>query len=68
MAMTERPYVDPPDLQFGKAAAEKDETLDELIERGESPERIEAEEGERRARGADTTPRAGNKAPVGGDE
>jgi hypothetical protein len=65
--MTEQPYADPSDLQFGKAAAEKEETLDELIDQGESLESVEAEERERRQKGLETTPRAGNKAPVGGD-
>jgi hypothetical protein len=65
--MTEQPYADPADLQFGKAAAEKEDTLDQRVERGESPERLEAEDHERHRKGIETTPRAGNKAPPEGD-
>lgn len=53
----DQPYVDPSDLQFGKAAQEKEETVDALLERGENP--AELDEGD-----PDTQPRPGNKAPV----
>ena len=53
--MTKQPFADPHDLQHGKAAAEKEESLDELIERGESPERLIAEEHERRQSGDETS-------------
>jgi hypothetical protein len=65
--MPDQPYVDPPDLQFGKAAKEKADTLDALLDSGESPEEIVEVEEEVGERGQATVPRAGNKAPVAGD-
>jgi len=62
--MPEQPYADPQDLQFGKAAAEKEEELDELLEQGESLEQVTVDEETQRQHGALTEPRAGNKAPL----
>ena len=65
--MPDKPYADPQDLQFGKAAKEKEETLDARRERGVPDERI-LEEEDRQAGGAATDPRAGNKARPEGDQ
>jgi hypothetical protein len=65
--MPDKPYADPQDLQFGKAAKEKEETLDARRERGESEEHIVEEEQARQRAGAVTEPRPGNKARPGGD-
>jgi hypothetical protein len=60
-------YVDPQDLQFGQAAAEKEDTLDAMLEQGVSLDRVEAAEEELRSAGQVSTPRAGSKAkPVSG--
>jgi hypothetical protein len=61
--MPQQPYVDPQDLQFGQAAAEKQEKLDEHLESGDADELIEAEEHERHQQGTEPELRAGNKAP-----
>jgi hypothetical protein len=55
-------YVDPQDLQFGQAAAEKEAALDAMLEQGVPLERVEAQEEELRSAGQMATPRAGNKA------
>lgn len=66
--MPDPPYADPSDLQFGTVAEERQDTLDALLDNGESPEKIADVEDELRRRGQTTEPRAGNKAPVSGDK
>ena len=55
-------YPDPQDLQFGRAAAEKEETLDRMLEQGADPEQLDAIEERLRGPGSATGPRPGNKA------
>jgi hypothetical protein len=63
LAMADQPYADPQDLQFGKIAAQKEETLDELLEEGMAPERIEAAD---ERQNAVVEPRPGGKAEPAG--
>jgi hypothetical protein len=60
-------YVDPQDLQFSKAAAEKEETLDTLLHQGVTLQELDQKEEELRQNGELAEPRAGNKAPPDGD-
>ena len=66
-AMTDKPYANPPDLQFGKGAAEKEELLDSYLDEGKSDELMEALEHEQHQSG-DETPRPGNKAKPDGED
>lgn len=50
----EKPYADPQDLQFGKAAAEKEREVDEAAEEGDADRLGEDSEA--------VSPRPGNKA------
>jgi hypothetical protein len=54
-------YADPQDLQFSKAAAEKEAMVDALITEGLAPENLDDMEEELRQRGKLREPRAGNK-------
>jgi hypothetical protein len=60
-------YVDPQDLQFSKAAAEKEETLDVLLDQGVTLQELDEQEEALRQSGELAQPRAGNKAPPSGD-
>lgn len=61
---TWKSYADPQDLQFGAAAAEKEQTIDEMLEHGMSAQQIEGMEEQLPESGNANTPRAGNKAPL----
>jgi hypothetical protein len=54
-------YADPQDLQFSKAAAEKEEKLDTLLEQGVPVEELDRKEEELRQEGKLSEPGAGNK-------
>jgi hypothetical protein len=56
-----RSYADPQDLQFSRAAAEKEEMVDALLAEGLAPEELDDKEGELRQKGELREPRAGNK-------
>ncbi len=56
------PYADPKDLQFGTAAARREELVDDLIKNGASPADMEQTEAEMRQAGMLDEPRAANKA------
>jgi hypothetical protein len=59
-------YPDPQDIQFGKAAAEKEDTLDDLMEQGVDPAQVQAIDEGLHAAGQATKPRPGNKAEPSG--
>jgi hypothetical protein len=59
---TPEPYADPKDLQFGTAAARREELVDDLIKNGASPADLEQTEAEMRQAGMLDEPRAANKA------
>ena len=61
---TGKSYADPQDLQFGAAAAEKEETVDEMLKHGMSTQKIEEMEEQLPRTGDANAPRAGNKAPL----
>ncbi len=54
-------YVDPQDLQFSTAAAEKEAMVDDLLEQGVPPAEMEQKEEELRRSGKLREPPAGNK-------
>jgi hypothetical protein len=54
-------YADAQDLQFSKAAAEKEEMVDALTAQGLAPEDLDDKEEELRQKGELKEPRAGNK-------
>ncbi len=64
---TRKSYADPQDLQFGAAAAEKEQTIDEMLKHGMSAQQIEGMEEQLPQTGNANTPRAGNKAPLHDD-
>ena len=64
---TRKSYADPQDLQFGAAAAEKEQTIDEMLKHGMSAQQIEGMEQQLPQTGNANTPRAGNKAPLHDD-
>jgi predicted Fe-Mo cluster-binding NifX family protein len=57
-------YADPQDLQFSKAAADKEEILDGLLAQGVAPEKLDDAEQELRQKNAIKEPPAGNR-PAG---
>jgi hypothetical protein len=56
-----RSYADPQDLQFSKAAAEKEQMVDALLAEGLAPENLDDKEEELRQNGELREPLAGNK-------
>jgi hypothetical protein len=54
-------YADPQDLEFGKAAADKEEALDAQLARGDSLQNIEGEEKDLLDNGDLTLPRAADQ-------